>query len=400
MHSRIVDHIQMRLGDLLLPSGPLYRPSEEHLEAREGLLAQLGQYQAVVAYRSAARGGLTLLLDEQIPLVMVDPDAEGVVTVVDLDDSEASTARAGEAAILDDLLKSLDSTALDALLREASTDSPAVAALLDALAQEHGIVPGVEAGAGEDMPVEIDEAQPTRAQVGDVWRVGRHTVVCGDSTDAALVQGVVAGRKVGMVWADPPYGMNLDASYKNSIDNTERGIKRSRGYEPVAGDDRPFDLRPYLDLFSEVKEQFWWGADYYRDQLPGGGSWVAWDKRAGLPDFDYSSSEFELCWTATPHLRELLRIRWFGAFGMEQEGGKRVHPTQKPIALAAWAFEKYGAASDLILDPFLGSGPSLKAAEQMGDERTVIGFELSPHYVDHVLTWAEAEGLTVERVND
>jgi DNA modification methylase len=79
---------------------------------------------------------------------------------------------------------------------------------------------------------------------------------------------------------------------------------------------------------------------------------------------------------------------------MEQESGKRVHPTQKPIKLYAHLLG-YGEPGDLILDPFLGSGPSLKAAEGMG--RTVIGFELSPAYCDHVIEWAEAEGLTVER---
>jgi DNA modification methylase len=86
----------------------------------------------------------------------------------------------------------------------------------------------------------------------------------------------------------------------------------------------------------------------------------------------------------------IFRHMWNGML-RASEHGKRIHPTQKPIALCSWAFEKYGSAGDLIFDPFLGSGPSLKAAEQSG--RTVIGCELSPHYIDHILEWGEARGL-------
>ena len=149
MRQRIVDHIEMRLGDLVLPSGPLYRPSEEHLEAREGLINQLGQYEAIIAYRGPQ--GMTLLLDEHIPLVMVDPDAIGLVALVDLDESEVQTARAGEVSLLDSLLKSLDTTALDALLRDVQTDSPALAALRDELATERGIVPEAPSESSADM---------------------------------------------------------------------------------------------------------------------------------------------------------------------------------------------------------------------------------------------------------
>ena len=81
-----------------------------------------------------------------------------------------------------------------------------------------------------------------------------------------------------------------------------------------------------------------------------------------------------------------------------ERGVRRVHPTQKPIALFTWLYEKYGKSGDVILDQFLGSGPSLKAAEPLG--RTVVGFELSPHYVDHILEWAEQQGLTVELFKD
>jgi hypothetical protein len=78
-------------------------------------------------------------------------------------------------------------------------------------------------------------------------------------------------------------------------------------------------------------------------------------------------------------------------------GSESIHPTQKPIALAAWFFEKYGKPKDLIIDPFLGSGMSLIAAEQ-GD-RTVIGFEISEHYCSLICDrWEALTGGTAVRV--
>lgn len=248
----------------------------------------------------------------------------------------------------------------------------------------------------EDVPVTIDESKPTRCQAGDVWRIGRHTVACVDSTDRAIVERLIAGRKVGMVVADPPYGMELDTSYANSHTNSTKNAQKSRGYVPVIGDDQDFDPTPYFEMFAGVQEQFWWGADYYRKYLPDGGSWLVWDKRASVEDVEYSSSSFELCWSRTAHRRDILRIPWFGIIGMEQEEGKRVHPTQKPIRIYEALYSI--VAADLIFDPFLGSGPSLKAAEQSG--RTVIGCELSPHYIDHIIEWGEAHGLEVSRVDE
>lgn len=282
---------------------------------------------------------------------------------------------AGYAALLEDLAQQneipvgLDGDDVDALLRE--------------LAGTSALPP--------DEPVSVPEDGPTRCQPGEVWRVGRHLVACLDSTDAEAVARLVAGRRVGMVWADPPYGIDLDTDYSQLKGTAKSPNAKGYKYDPVEGDDRPFDFSPYAWI--DAPEQFWWGADYYAHQLPEGGSWLVWLKR-NEADAEMIGNDFELCWSKIRHKRHAIRIRWVGWDATERDE-TRIHPTQKPIALCAWAFEKYGAAGDIILDPFLGSGPSLKAAEGMG--RTVIGFELSPHYCDHILEWGEAQGLTVER---
>jgi DNA modification methylase len=68
-----------------------------------------------------------------------------------------------------------------------------------------------------------------------------------------------------------------------------------------------------------------------------------------------------------------------------EHGEKRVHPTQKPVALCEWAFEKYGDSDDVIFDPFLGSAPSIIAAQKMEGDRTVYGFELSIDYCEIII---------------
>lgn len=88
----------------------------------------------------------------------------------------------------------------------------------------------------------------------------------------------------------------------------------------------------------------------------------------------------------------LFRHLWMGAVRGSEVNEKRVHPTQKPVALAMWAFEKYGNSGDLILDPFCGSGVSIMAAEESGD-RVVFGVELLPHYCEVIMQrWERTTG--------
>ena len=182
--------------------------------------------------------------------------------------------------------------------------------------------------------------------------------------------------KVDLVIADPPYGMSLDASFKNSTPNKRKGIGASRGYENVIGDREPFCFKSYYSLIKSV-EQFWFGPDYYNQELPLMGSWLVWDKRQGLETLQYSSSEFELIWSKKAHLKRVLRHRWFGLCGTEtQDVRKRVHPCQKPLELIKEL--ALMGKGDIILDPFLGSGTTAVAAKELG--RKFIGIEISEEY--------------------
>jgi DNA modification methylase len=251
---------------------------------------------------------------------------------------------------------------------------------------------GGSGGGGSGDDDEIPEVVESRVAPGDIWQLGRHFICAADCTVEENVRKLlsfVGGRSPDMVWADIPYGMNLDADFSGMKSNLKFAHQKKafggRQYQDVEGDDGSFDPLPLFKIFKDVEEQFWWGADYYAEKLPSknNGSWFVWDKRLDESADQMFGSCFELCWSKKKHKRDIFRVKWAGIFGMEKEDtSKRVHPNQKPYELHSIVFEKYTHDSGLIFDPCLGSGSSLISAQKMQGSRTVVGFEIIPAYLD------------------
>lgn len=256
----------------------------------------------------------------------------------------------------------------------------------------------VEKEVEEDEAPEVDESVEPDSKLGGVYQLGRHRLMCGDSTDAGSVAILMDGQKADMVFTDPPYGMKLDTDFASmhALGNTDFAKREMKGrtYDSVIGDNDDFCpalIEIIFEKFSYVKEMFIWGADYFAELIPNrnDGSWFVWDKRQNDgDDTDYAErmdkgygSCFELCWSKTKHKRLFARIRWSGVFGMEKDDTRvRVHPTQKPAILAQWFLKRYSKEGDLIVDIFGGSGSTLIACEQLG--RTCFMMELDPKYCD------------------
>ena len=251
-----------------------------------------------------------------------------------------------------------------------------LAAILDGVVT---VDPPADAGAQVDRADELQREWQTER--GQVWAIpskaarGVHRVLCGDSTNADDVARVMAGERAKLVIADPPYGMKLDTDYSQMPNTTVRG----KHYTPVIGDDAVFDFAPYTSI--ECQEQFWWGADYYCQQLPRGGSWLVWDKRIESNDAVIGSG-FELCWSKSPHQRRLLRYLWSG-FTARDPNEQRTHPTQKPIAVYAEIITNHSKQNDPTYDPFGGSGTTMVACEQLG--RLCRMIEIEPKYCAVIL---------------
>ena len=256
--------------------------------------------------------------------------------------------------------------------------------------------PEVDPPEGEDTGGEEPPAEPV-SERGEVYALGPHRLMCGDSTSAEDVAALLGGEKPDVFYGDPPYGMSLDPRY-DSMHSSEGHRDTGDRFEPVIGDDEPFDPQPIADLWGAA-EEFWWGADYYRARLPEGGSWVVWDKRSNDKGMDLDSvigSSFELCWSKVKHKRDIARVLWSGHHGMQGGDTKsRVHPTQKPTDLAEWFFARWAPAGCVIVDPFLGSGTTLIAAAKTG--RVCYGMEISPAYCDVIRKrwgdWARSAGV-------
>jgi site-specific DNA-methyltransferase (adenine-specific) len=173
----------------------------------------------------------------------------------------------------------------------------------------------------------------------------------------------VKPEDVALLWADPPYGIGY-----------QHGGRKNGKSRKVAGDDRPFDPAPLLVFQRAVL----WGANYYASRLPDSSAWWTWDKRNG----DWSATDqadSELAWTNLPGKTAMFRHLWAGAY-RASECDRFVHPTQKPEALATWGFQRAGLkAGDLVVSPYLGSGPEAAAAKRMG--LRFIGVELVPEYL-------------------
>lgn len=256
---------------------------------------------------------------------------------------------------------------------------------------------------------EVPEEVETRSKLGDIWQLGKHRLMCGDSTSVDDVEKLMNGVKADIIFTDPPYGMNLDTDYskmngakKNTEFSQRKNVVGGKQYEQGIVDDfNPEMINLILSL--DIKETFLWGADYFAELLPNknDGSWIVWDKRDDNEQFDKMfGSSFELCWSKNKHKRDIARVRWCGVFGTEKEfDKKRFHPTQKPTALVQWFLDRYSKENQIILDLYGGSGSTLLTCEQLN--RVCYCNELDPHYVDVIIQrWENLTGQKAVLLNE
>jgi DNA modification methylase len=223
--------------------------------------------------------------------------------------------------------------------------------------------------AEEDEFAVPDGGIETDIVLGDLFEIGEHRLLCGDSTDSEQVAKLMNGQKADMVFTDPPYG----------ISHSGKGIKgnaKENDFGEILGDN---DVTVAIDAFNLCQSLFmdatmiFWGANYYSSCLPNGFGWLVWDKQREGDTF----SGAELAFVNKGVKVDVFRHQWHGMIKGSEMGEKRVHPTQKPIALVEWSFTNY-KAQDNILDLFLGSGTTMVASHNT--KRKCYGMELDPKY--------------------
>lgn len=245
-------------------------------------------------------------------------------------------------------------------------------------------------GFDKDLLIEPDEKDdivptdaPTRAKLGDVWLLGEHRVMCGDSTDKEAVERLLKDTRADLMLTDPPYGISV-VGKDGHIGGGTKKIKVN-DYRAVIGDDVDIDMTPLLD---HARNSIIFGGNYLAYKLPKGGRWLVWDKdrNSGL-----TFSDCELAWTNVPGVVvKKYTVRWDG-YSREGEKKEALHPTMKSVKLLSDILTDYSEAGQSVLDLFLGSGSTLIAAEKTG--RICYGVELDPKYVDVILKrWEDYTG--------
>ena len=233
----------------------------------------------------------------------------------------------------------------------------------------------------DDFSDEDAEKAEPRVKLGEIWQLGEHRLMCGDSTDATSVALLMDGKKADMVFTDPPYGMSavsksgvLQKRYKTDIMNDDTNEVAINSFKLCQ------------KMFSNAK-QVWWGANYYTECLPSSECWIVWDKNNGASD----QTDCELAWA---NFRSVVR-----QFTMASEKKDRVHPTQKPIKLITDIIDKFEKDKrfDVIVDLFGGSGSTLIACEQL--KRKCYMMELSEHYASVIIArWEKLTGKEAVKV--
>jgi len=264
--------------------------------------------------------------------------------------------------------------------------------------------PVIEGLVDEDQVPEVPEEPITK--LGDIYKLGNHRLMCGDSTSIDAIDKLMNGNKADVVFTDPPYGMFLDADFSKMGGNGSMTNRSGNKYDKVIGDNNDFSpelINTVFASFDYCKEIFLWGADYYAELLPNknNGSWVVWDKRLDESADKMYGSTFELCWSKAKHKRMMARVKWAGIFGMSKEHDKkRVHPTQKPVELVSWFFDYFSLKDKKnVVDLYGGSGSTLIAAEKAGKNSYVM--ELDPKYCDVIVKrWEDFTGQKAELLSE
>ena len=255
--------------------------------------------------------------------------------------------------------------------------------MLQQLSEEHDIAPWFDAddlaeilGTVEELPAEgltdaddVPEApdEPV-SKTGDIWILGKHRVMCGDSGDPLSIDTLLQNKMPDAVITDPPYGIGIDGQKESKSKNPKHNRKAHdfRGWDTERPDAGIFNYIAGLQCPAVI-----WGGNYFADLLPATRGWIYWSKgQDGL-----SMSDGELAWTTESKPLRCVTVNRAALQGS-------VHPTQKPLQVIEFSLD-YITAGTVVLDLFGGSGSTLIACEKTGRQARLM--ELDPRYCDVIV---------------
>ena len=265
-----------------------------------------------------------------------------------------------------------------------------------------------EAEIVEDEAPEVDEENEPITKLGDIWQLGRHRLMCGDSTDPLNIDILMQGKKADLYLTDPPYNVNYTDGQEN-----ERKI-----------------LNDHFNTDEECGEKLWLPAfknarDVSNDCcsvycfMPQGGThmmmmmmmmmkagWqvkheLIWLKQSivlNRADYNYQHEPFLYGWNKTHKFYGKGKFKNTSVWQIDRPTRSKEHPTMKPVELFAEILNNATKKDDVVLDTFCGSGTSFIACEQLG--RICYGLELDPKYCDVIIKrWETFTGEKAVKIN-
>jgi site-specific DNA-methyltransferase (adenine-specific) len=407
--------------EALAPHPRNYRQHPEQQIARlAASLARFGQVRSIVVQQGAPGGhylivaghglveaarqqGYAELRADVIPATWTPEQVEGYLIA----DNQHAAGAVDDLVTLAEMLEA--QYAADYDLEAVGSSREDLDALLESLAQAH-LANGEEQdtrdvddpdGGGDDFDTTPDESGPTRCQPGDLWQLGDHRLLCGDSTKREDVARLMDGERADMMWTDPPYGVSYVGKTKRSltIENDDaQGLDGLLKRAFASADDVAlmdgaaiYIAHPPGALSVTFADRFVAQGWRFHERL----IWVKDSMVLGHSDYHLKHEDIIFGYKRGVGRRGRGGEGWYGdnaqtsVFEVPRPKRSEEHPTMKPVALIAAMVENSSPNDGRIYEPFCGSGSTLIAAERL--TRRCYAIELDPHYCDVILRRWEAE---------
>lgn len=372
-------------------------------EALSGSLDALGWIQNVIVNKRTGR-----IIDGHLRVDQAIAHGELAVPVqwVDLSEEEE-----GQALLSLDPIAAMAETnkqTMTDILKSINETQDALAPYLEDIAKSSGIDVGDILGKEEDNPPDENEAESFRlkwgVESGQLWELGEHRVLCGDSSEKDCVNKIMNGQKSHLLCTDPPYGVNF---------KSQQYCPTAKKWDQIANDDKQgIDLKLWLENIlrlwighceKDVAVYLWTAAmtEGAAAAAAAAGlhiqSQIIWAKNhliLGQSDYQW---KHENCWYG--YIKGE-KHRWFGGRSQTTvwdikriHTGHYMHPMQKPVEIYEKAILNHTYQDEICADPFLGSGTQLIACENL--HRKCRGIEISQEYVAVTLErWHRLTGKT------
>jgi len=384
---------RLAITELKLDPNNARKHDETNLDAIAGSLTQFGQRKPIVISKDntvvAGNGTVTAAQKlgwQEIDVVRIPAewDADRIKAFA-LADNRSAELAAWDVKVLNAQLMEL--VELDFDIQEIGFEMPQV---LELETQEE-----------EELP---EPPADSVTKLGDVWQLGEHRLICGDSLELGTYDKLLGEEKADMVWTDPPYGVSYVGKTKDALTIENDTLN-------------PAELESFLrDAFTSIFASTRPGACWYV-AAPSGNLFqsfsiplseldvwkhtLVWVKNVlvmGRADYHYRHESIFYGWTPGAAHQPPADRKQDSVWEVDKPRANKVHPTMKPVELITRAIQNSSRVGEIVLDSFGGSGSTLIAAEQTKRKARLI--ELDPKYCDVIVQrWEALTGLKAELVN-